>query len=1660
MIADFDPGPLNWVKGEIELALQRAMGELDAYSQHQDRTKFKFCRTHLHQVHGALNIVDLPGLPLITEAQEKLLSALESTELEATPERVAALYDSIKTLQSYLDGAAEGRLQQPTVLTPQLTELHLAIGKPKPSAATLFYPKLDWFPEARPENSEVQLDQQERSRRLKRERHNYQQGLLDWLRLPTGDQRAIAGLAKMATSIAEVEKVVKSPSQRACWRIASGLMAALAQPSIADDPGARQLCSLIDLQLRRTQAGSERVAERLMRESLYFIARAGEGKHPLIDSIARDYALSDTELGSEKVAADRGATGATGSSDENNDELAKACRTRLGMLEQILDAYFRGNAQKTQIAASVGHIDAIASAMRECGQVRAAEEISDIGKEIADINSMPGRPDDSIFKSLAQRLTRFYLYVGRLFSVKPAEAPDFDSFVAEDAARLQTVTALEGSLESELAARQGEIRAMLNRAEQQEARTAGARLPLQKALRSLRQDADLIADEPLRDRLNTALGRLEAATVGTARAAEDKRAAVPSANVTESVPAKTSQETSPQIDPDLMQVFLEEARTVLVNMQNQLSVLQKMPGDQQKLVDVRRGFHTLKGSGRMVGLSDLGEFAWEIEQTLNLHLRNESPVDRAFFQFMDKARLLLSKWLRALENSPPSTPPSTEELVAEARHLRASRADPLQALEEKFTGRASAKPQPGSADQQIKTEPEPAPASKPEAETKPESAPTPASEPEAEPVPAPALAPAPKPKAETRPGIAQAVKPAMPPTPEKVQDKEESTPLLAIFNVEAAEHLATLQSGLASMHDEPAPQQMIRAAHTLAGIAGAVGQLSLSRLAHTLEQALERRNTLIDSAQLDQDFTPPLLHEALVKIEESLSNPQREPADEVISRLAELYPSAEGAADTQQATGISATEDITVDRPMFELFVEEARELCSGFNLRLGQWRQNTQDKDAAHNLYRLLHTFKGGARMVGAMHLGEMAHSLEERVQHLKNQDKVSAAEIESVQLECDNLHGGLENLLKSLAPSAPVGDAADDESSKAGAKAESAVWRAETPLVGGGSMRVGAELLNSMVADSGEMAIAFNRITNEIVQVKKSLQELDANVVRLRRHLREIDMQAESQLEAHISEDGVFDPLELDRFTRFQEVVRMMAESVGDIAAVQEGLKRDINEASEAISFQARLNRGMQLNLMDTRMMPVNSLAERLQRTVRQAARESGRAARLIITGGDVKLDRAILERIITPFEHMLRNAVSHGIEPIAMRREKGKSTEGRINLDVSREGDNVLLSLADDGAGLDLPQLLARAEALGFVKQGQELDDIEQCELIFLPGLSTAVSVNELSGRGVGMDIVKNEIASLGGHIEVASVAGRGVSFRVHLPLTMLLMQALVVRVGSQLFAVPSSLIVQVAGGQSETLSSQLGKQRINLRDVQFPFHYLPHLLGDSLAMPEGKKRQRVIFMQSGSHRLAILVEEVLSHQEIVVKNVGPQMASVLGIDGATVLGDGRIVLIINPIVLFERATIAASRDAEASYKRDNITRQKRAAAEADKQKVMVVDDSLTVRKITGRLLEKSGYAVLTARDGAEALAEINQQRPSAVLCDIDMPRMDGFDFLRAVQGDPQLRDMPVIMVTSRTSERHQQLAKKLGARHYLGKPYSEDELLLLLDSVVKHEETQQA
>ena len=601
---------------------------------------------------------------------------------------------------------------------------------------------------------------------------------------------------------------------------------------------------------------------------------------------------------------------------------------------------------------------------------------------------------------------------------------------------------------------------------------------------------------------------------------------------------------------------------------------------------------------------------------------------------------------------------------------------------------------------------------------------------------------------------------------------------------------------------------------------------------------------------------------------------------------------------------------------------------------------------------------------------------------------------------------------------------------------------------------VRVQADQLDTLFNAAGEVNVFHDRFNQQLVGIGFNLNEYEQTIRRLRMQLRAMEMETEAQIAFRYEREAEnpnqeFDPLEMDRYSYMQQLSRSLAESANDLENIRESIGDLVRDSEGMLSQQSRIGAELQDGLMKTRMVRFSNLSMRLRRVVRQTAQQMHKKVELDIIGADQELDRSVQERMLAPLEHMLRNAVFHGIEKPVERREARKSEVGKIKVQVDRDGSFIVLRITDDGRGIDPKAIRRKAETLGLIRADEPRNDNEVIQFIMHKGFSTADDVSQIAGRGVGMDVVDSEIKQLGGTLNISSKVKQGTVFTIRLPLTLAINQALLVQLNDDAYAIPISVIEGVVRITGVELESNLTQQltEYEYAEQTYSMYYLGALLGTGTpAVLNPDALYPLLMVRSGDKHFAIIVDDMVGRQEIVVKPVGPQISSVPGISGATILPNGKVALILDVGGMIRDDIFAIDLHTEYEQEKDK----------ANTPVVMVVDDSITIRKVTARVLERNNLDVVTAKDGLDAIALLQDVVPDLFLMDIEMPRMDGFELAMHVKSDSRFRHIPIIMITSRTGEKHRDRATQIGVERYLGKPFQENELMHEINELLQLEE----
>lgn len=1068
------------------------------------------------------------------------------------------------------------------------------------------------------------------------------------------------------------------------------------------------------------------------------------------------------------------------------------------------------------------------------------------------------------------------------------------------------------------------------------------------------------------------------------------------------------------LDPELIGIFLEEAYDLINSTGSALHTWSEDTTNREVAAELQRDVHTLKGGARMAGVDAIGDLTHVLEDLFEKVAEGQLSASDDMNDLLFACHDRLAQMVEQVATQKPC-PPATE-LVEQVKAILAGR--PLPSAEPDAPEEAPKEP----TDRSGETEEPPA-------------------------------------------SVADAI----------AQASEDD--LVGIFLDEGLEIHEAIGECLAQWRDEPdelaGVTQLQQELHTLKGgarlsdvdtiadlaeawsdaldplIAGASNQSSLLELSETAHASL--RSMLANL----EDGSKPVADRALIQ---ALEDAHKASGDEL----------AGGAASADVSS-----EDDSVDPEVLEIFLEEAGEILDQLEQLLDDWRKDPANNHFNQEAQRALHTLKGGARLSQLSGLGNKAHALETRLIDLggntpgddawraitEGQDAIVAL-VADIRNRFENPGAAPEparpdvktpempepGAEKPAEPEKPAAPAPKPNKSPSKPPAKSAAaQRAPQETI-----RVSAPLLDELVNLAGETSITRGRLEQQTSDFSHNLDEMAATIERLREQLRRMEIETETQIlfraeKEHGPDYGDdFDPLEMDRYSAIQQLSRALTESSSDLADLRETLSDRVRDTETLLVQQSRINTELQEGLMKTRMIPFASMVPRLRRIVRQISGELSKKVEFDVRNPEGEMDRNILERMIAPLEHMLRNALDHGIETPADRKKAGKPDTGEVTLSLTREGGDVVLRMIDDGAGIPAQVIRDKAIRQGMMSADEDLSEREILQFILQPGFSTAQQVTQISGRGVGMDVVASEIKQLGGSLDIDSSLGKGTVFTVRLPFTVSVNRALMVSTGEDFYAIPLNTIEGIVRVSTYELEEYYKPDApvYEYAGQQYRLQYLgsllnsdhhPKLQGQALPLP-------VILVRGAEQPMALQVDSLMGSREIVVKSLGPQFNTVRGVSGATILGDGNVVVILDLPAMI-RSDILSERQRIA-----NLEKAKEASRREEQATVvMVVDDSVTVRKVTSRLLERNGMEVITAKDGLDAVAQLQDHKPDIILLDIEMPRMDGFEVASFVRHDDNLKDTPICMITSRTGEKHRERALAIGVNEYLGKPFQETELL---------------
>ncbi len=1202
-------------------------------------------------------------------------------------------------------------------------------------------------------------------------------------------------------------------------------------------------------------------------------------------------------------------------------------------------------------------------------------------------------------------------------------------------------------------------------------------------------------------------------------------------------------------DPDILEIYIEEAEEESTNIKSNFRLWKNDFENENLLTTMRRSFHTIKGSGRLVGALRIGEFAWDFEELLNRLLAHTIELTPDIVQCLSYSADALPDLVEQIKSG---AKPKHDAIYLRGIAQALSTYDAAETLleiqkantssdtvETRLTDELLELPEDDSSEllpvieissdleeinlelesEALKTEGDSTVKIKSGFESNFEID---LDEPEADilndneiklkveidqdvkvdltsedneadleitdiTLPRVSLDVAgetpPDPFVETSAALVPDIDQEGVNTPEKKQDVEPliDSELFAIYHQEVQSHISQIFIFLdeLTIDKEFDPIPIYRSLHTVNGASKTARILSIGEFATVMEKPLrdigEEQHVIFDhdAHQLYMQGTTQLSM-MINELEGAIDEPSYsvELYDEFMA-LSLSSGEEEGnseQSDKKKETTIFDQQDDT-DYELLEIFLGEANEILNDSDQALFKWKtevvenKETDSINTIMEMQRYLHTLKGGARMANFNPIADLSHEMESLfIDVLDNYVEINI-ELMDVLNDCFDLLAELVEKAgnKEILPKIDTAlmtintirkghsaglkiESSDNNEDELDQDAETDAFIYGETQKSKDVIKVRSDLLDNLVNSAGEVSIYRSRMQQQVSSVNGNLGELDQTIMRLKRQLRDLEAETDAQIRYSHKDsdknDENYDPLEMDRYTKMQELSKSLAESVEDLSSLKLLMGDQLKGSETLLLQQSRINGDLQDGLIRSRMVKFSGLISRLRRIVRQASSDLGKKVELVLIGEENEIDNKVLDRMLSPLEHLLRNAVAHGIETPLERINKGKPETGTITIKISRESADIVILISDDGAGIDKDKVRRRALQLGIIEDLSKVQDQDLIQLILEPGFSTQDKVTQIAGRGVGMDVVDTEIKQLGGTLSIETKTGEGASFKASLPFTLSVNQAILVEIGDENYAIPLNNIEGISRLDNKQLKQLYEEESpsVDYAGNQYELHHLAPLLDikKRYKLNDDNEKQPIILARAGDIRLALHVDKILGNREIVVKSLGKQLSQVKSLSGASILGDGRIVFILDISGLVKHG-----------INTDNDFVDDENEVIEDQQNilptVMVVDDSITMRRVAQKLLGRNNFEVITAKDGIDALSQLGEVMPDVMLLDIEMPRMDGFELATHMKKDTELHRIPIIMITSRTGDKHRKHAKDIGVERYMGKPYQEAELL---------------
>ncbi len=1154
-------------------------------------------------------------------------------------------------------------------------------------------------------------------------------------------------------------------------------------------------------------------------------------------------------------------------------------------------------------------------------------------------------------------------------------------------------------------------------------------------------------------------------------------------------------------DSKMLGVFIEEAMDQFNVISDSMIVLRQGLHDKVAQKNIRRAYHTIKGSGRMVGVGQLSEFAWSNENLLNKIIDTGAEPDESVLQHLEQSLAALPQLVDALHGASEQVE-GIDELNTSAFALveRFYSTEPLFTNKpktlsdiEKADISAAAISMDSAAtslanetlDTTHITESDDLDNTDPDNMELTQTLDVTGLDEASQTLRLPTME-----QAETMElegsedaashGLFEPIESVEGPVITRLDASADSSPndsikaysddlidpiLFEIFKKECAQHIKTLKEVIGKSSEIEPNNRMVRAFHTLSGSAQTARVDTLASLLGPVEHAVKRK---LRSGERFSEGETLYLTEVIEAVElklQAISDNEPEPAfvADVEARLPEF---------TERVLAETEAQNRPVQLGELQsVFIEEAEDIVENLQQLILRWSGNPRSRDIGMDVQSLLHTLKGSARVASYAGIADLAHAMEDAVQRWTDSDGDIELEVldvlkdanEAIAINLEQAKAGdapgyfdwLVNELRSIRADIHV-DASgqepvtnvlasktdlDDAAASSFAESESATPKSPDRI------RLDTGILERLTDMVNEGSVHHSQLMLHQAKIGESLGELDHTINRLRQQLRELDIESEIHISAEDKSTATkgFDALELDKYGKVQEISRAILESFSDLDDIRYSMSVNLRNSEADMTEQARINGVVQETLGQVRMVRFASIESRLRQVVSDAGRACAKAVNLKFEGDDNAIDRKVLKHITTPLEHLLRNAVAHGIESSEQRGDIDKEIVGSVTVRLVLDEGDILLDISDDGRGIDVEKVRERALSESLIGAASSLNDQSLLDLLMKPGFTTTESVSQISGRGVGLEAVRRELRKIGGALTMQSKPGLGTTFKIRIPQAQFVNQVLLLSAADQVVAVAANR-VQGVNRITEAERKRFSDNRA-LR-VEFKEHACRIVsLNALLGLPEDNfvDSASLVFVSAAGEVIALLVKDVPGHQEAIVKPVGRQVAALGVYSGACVQPDGTVAPVLDlSAVIAKHYSSGAKNDAVSSELEDLVVPVKR-------KSVLVVDDSITMRKYVERALLRENYLPILARNGVEAMSLMRQQKPDIILTDLEMPQMDGFELVAMVKDHAGLKDIPIVVISSRSGQKHRKKLAKAGVNGFLGKPYQEAELLNLLVSL---------